>query len=616
MAKLQVRDRSTVHVTKRFLGLNESADGPTTIKDGEAADMVNFCVTDAMHLRTRCGYRKLRDAGTTAIPISFIWNGWLNGAQQCIYAVGGTLYKLAADGTSTAIYTDQDGTAFTGHCNAFDFGGYLYIMTPPNGFWRYDGEQLKSVDGYVPTVLISCDPATGAGTEYEKLNILTNKRKVTYNTDGTTKTFKLLESAISVQSAVWESGVVLSGGSASSSVTAYSVTFDAASNTVTLDNAPLAGTGNLTISYTASGTSKRSQVLGMKYAETYNGSTDCRVFLYGDGTNLALYSGITADAKATAEYFPAFGEVAVDDDNSPITAMIRHYSRLLCYKPDGVFTISYDAITTAEGETVAGFYVRPMNREIGNEMPGQVRQVYNFPRSFSRGSLYDWKQTASFYRDERYAKLVSERVERTLRNADPAKCRAYDDLENHEYLLFLNDTAGTVLVHKYTLDVWYKHTGFPGVECVQRYGDMLLLGMTDGRLLDWSERWVSDAGADIESSWKSAFLDFGMDYMRKNSAEIWVALKPAADSEITITAATDRRVQNTVKTVASRLSTFTEVSFARLSFATNRAPQVKRVKIKCKKFVFYQIKISATSRQSGTTLLGLDHKIRYTSQKK
>ena len=56
--------------------------------------------------------------------------------------------------------------------------------------------------------------------------------------------------------------------------------------------------------YTAKA-SLRTQVTSMRFAETYNGSTDTRVFLYGDGTNKIIYSGINGDTGlASADYFP------------------------------------------------------------------------------------------------------------------------------------------------------------------------------------------------------------------------------------------------------------------------------------------------------------------------
>lgn len=610
MATLQVQDRSMVYKTSKFLGLNESSDGPTSLKNGEAAKMVNFLITESYHLKTRYGYKVLNETRGDDI-ISFLYNGYLDGENVCIYGNKNKIFKLNDDGASYELLSQNIPVELDHPCFSFGFDNAVYILTGQT-MLRYRTEDgIQEVDGYVPTVLILADPSSGAGTEYEGINLLTKKRKVSYSVpdsaEGGVSEFKILETASSVESVV-----------SSVEDLEYIFTFDEKRNVVVLETPVSAGSG-IIISYTAKfplDSSDRESILKMKYAETYNGSTDSRVFLYGDGSNVTYYSGVTAAGKATAEYFPSLNEIAVDSDNSPITAMIRHFSRMLVYKPDGVFTVSYDAMTTAEGDTIAGFYLRPMNRDIGNEMPGQVRQVYNYPRSLSHDMLYDWKQSASFYRDERYAKIVSERVQQTLKNVVPEKCVCFDDMTTNEYLLFMNDEEGTVLVNNYSLDVWYKYTGFKNIAHITRFSGMRLIGTTDGQLLDWSERWATDNGKDIESVWNSAFLDFGMSYMRKNAAEVWVAIKPSSDAEVEVTAKTDRRINNTVKSVVSRLATFWDASFARWSFNTNRTPKVKRVKIKTKKFVYYQICLRTVGRMSGVTVIEMNHKIRFTSQKK
>ena len=43
----------------RFLGVNESGDGDTELKLGEASRMVNFTITDAYNLSLRPGIRRL-----------------------------------------------------------------------------------------------------------------------------------------------------------------------------------------------------------------------------------------------------------------------------------------------------------------------------------------------------------------------------------------------------------------------------------------------------------------------------------------------------------------------------------------------------------------------------
>ena len=43
----------------QFLGLNESADGETELRMGEASHMENFQVTDALNLALRPGIRRV-----------------------------------------------------------------------------------------------------------------------------------------------------------------------------------------------------------------------------------------------------------------------------------------------------------------------------------------------------------------------------------------------------------------------------------------------------------------------------------------------------------------------------------------------------------------------------
>ena len=74
--------------------------------------------------------------------------------------------------------------------------------------------------------------------------------------------------------------------------------------TVTFNSAPPQGTNSVIITY-RKGNGAREEVTKMRFAELYNGAADTRVFLYGDGSNKAIYSGIDMDTSApSAEYFP------------------------------------------------------------------------------------------------------------------------------------------------------------------------------------------------------------------------------------------------------------------------------------------------------------------------
>jgi hypothetical protein len=137
----------------------------------------------------------------------------------------------------------------------------------------------------------------------------------------------------------------------------------------------------ITVTYTK-GNGAASEVKKMRCAELFNGATDNRVFLYGDGSNKTIYSGMNSDTgKPDAGYFPDLYEASIGEANTPITAMIRHYSRLLVFKSNSCWSLQYDLATLVSGEATPAFYVSPVNRQIGNAARGQVILLENNPLS-------------------------------------------------------------------------------------------------------------------------------------------------------------------------------------------------------------------------------------------
>lgn len=595
MATIQSGDSSRIFEIKTFLGLNESRDGDTQLKMGEASSMDNWRVTPEYHLHIRPGIHTLWQFTG---PVRGMWGGDLKGVGKLIAAADGKLWNLLPEGEKEEIGTLTDApTSF------FGFGNKLYIL---NGheYLSYDGEnQAAEVEGYIPLVSTAVVP-TGGGTQLEGVNRLTAKRRVRFSSDGEALEFVLPEQKLkSIDK------VELNGEEAA----AEKYTKDLEAGKVTFLEAPAKGVNNVEVWYTAS-SDLRDQVLKMRFAETYNGSTDTRVFLYGDGTNKTIYSGVTEDGVPSAEYFPDLYEVAVDSANTPITGMVKQFSYLMIFKTDGAFSTQYSALTLPNGDVTAGFYVSPVNKEIGNEAPGQVRAVYNYPRTLYAGNLYDWA-TVSTGRDERRAKIRSDRVTQTMHTADPKKVFCFDNEREQEYYVFLNDELGTALVHRYKYegngDTWYRYTGLPVVAGV-RDGENIYFGLSDGRICQFSEEYKSDDGKSIPCEWRSGNMAFNADYMRKYSSLIWVSLKPDSNARITITATTDKRSTYSVKWVASNLATFTNMDFRHFSFITNRNPQIERVKLKVKKFAFYKLIFECNEDSATTTVLGVDIRVRYT----
>ena len=396
---------------------------------------------------------------------------------------------------------------------------------------------------------------------------------------------------------------------------AESYTADTAAGTVTFPEAPAMGTNTIEIGWTM-GENFRDQVTKMRWGELYAGTQDTRIFLYGDGSNKAIYSGLDYDGNPRADYFPDLNEVSVGDANTPITSMIRHYSRLLCFKESSAWTIQYGTISMADGLVTEAFYVTPVNRSIGNVAPGQVRLVLNSPRTLHGSDVYEWKNSGSYSSnltvDERQAKRISDRIYATVRKFDLERCYCYDDNWAQEYYICHN---GRALVHNYAADAWYYYEDFDAV-CMANFRGELLYGTSDGRLMHFSTDYLSNDGRAIDAYWESGSMSFGQDYQRKYSAMLWVGVKPESSAEVTVTVQTDRSSSYTEKLVTSSLANFAHVNFAKWSFATNRKPQMSRLKIKAKKFVFYKLVFRTSAADSTVTILAADIRVRFTGYAK
>lgn len=112
----------------------------------------------------------------------------------------------------------------------------------------------------------------------------------------------------------------------------------------------------------------------------------------------------------------------IGDENTPITAMIRHYSRLLAFKEDSAYSVQYGTVTNAEGKILPAFYWTQVNKAIGNTAPGQVRLVDNSPYTLFGESVYTWENNSSYSSnltiDERQAKRISDLVWKALQDFD------------------------------------------------------------------------------------------------------------------------------------------------------------------------------------------------------
>lgn len=565
-------------------GLREGARGDR----GEAAEMVNFTVTDRGLLTLRPGVRSLE------LPFSFdlqnqeirgLWAGFLGQEEFLAVATSPAgaygddgdyiqLFRRDSSGFSAAGLLLRPFGAKTAWVHFFTFCGALYALSD-QGYLQISqtgistggvpGLTAKAVEPYVPLVVTGADPA-GGGTALEQINRLTDRRRISYSADGSAA-YQLPQEAAGVER------VQVDEAEATGS-------FNTLTRVFTFHQAPAAGTDNVEFTYLAQ-SSDRDRVLGMRCSETYNGDTDTRLFLYGDGTNTCIYTGVTLAGAPSAAYFPAMNEIRVDGADAPLTALVRHGSSLIALKPDGAWSIVYSPLTLPDGTVTAGFYLRPLHRSLGHYPMGQAVLVENCPRTVMPGALYDWQLPSGYLRDERQAVLISRDVARLLRDRDPRQAVALQDSGRGDYYLF---SGGEALVHRYRLGIWCRYQGaaFQDVRFAEMCaGEPVFAGVRGVYTLDAQAAWdYLPERTAIEARWQSGPVDLDR---RRTLTRVELTLQPESGSGLALRVATDRRgAGDSCAAGAGRLR-YDAVDYARWSYNPSPLPQRRACRLRARK---------------------------------
>ena len=607
MIEIKAAASENVATISCWLGLNENQDGDTLLKSGEAAEMRNFRITRDGSLQKRPGYRTIHTTRTWTGAIGGIWHGFISGTAHTLFAAGGKIYEYDFS-TNAATSVMAAGTSFTAAATAFfGFGDKVYAM---NGheYLEWDGAVppaggFAAPTGYRPLVAVATPPA-GGGTLMESVNRLNGLRRVRFSPTGSATAFVLSEKNLASIDYVRN----LVTNTDYTPTTDYSVNL--ATGTVTFGTAPSAGTNTIEIAYTFP-TDYRSQVAAMRFCEIFNGAQDTRVFLYGDGSNKALYSGIDMSGLSRADYWPDLNDVHVGEANTALTALIRHYSSMVAFKTDSAYAVDYGQITLESGALTSAFYVTPINRAVGNAAPGQVRLVNNNPWTLFGAAAYEWYISGTS-NDERLTNRRSDRVKDTMSALDLSEAAVYDDNERQELYIL---QGGTALVYSYASDAWYKYTGFDFTALITVEG--ALYGCTPaGDIAQFSRAYNSDNGAAIDCYWRSGSMAFKRDWTKKFSGLIFVTIKPEALASVAVTLATNKKSLYPKKIAAYGFTSFCDANFGHWGFATSTKPQTQRLKIKAKKFTYYQLIFESNDDWSTATILSTDIKLRYSGDVK
>lgn len=593
MASISAKTDEKMFTIRTFLGLNENIDGDAKLKIGEASEMRNWRITREGSLKRRPGTRVefVLDPIGENDPVVGLWSGIVRGREEMVAACSNTLYRLYQENGAFRVESIGPISTARGRVLMFPFNGDLYIIDGVE-YYKWNGDELSIVQGDIPCVAVAVPPS-GGGELMDQVNKLSSKRRVWISPDGVGTTFTMPEPFVSVDEVKdLRTNTVLNPGT-------YHWT--EGGTTVRFDEVFSAIPNSYEIQYSVAN-NFRSQIVAMKYAELYSGTQDTRVFLYGDGSNEAFYSGLVTDTGLpSAEYFPDQNEVAVGDKNTPITSMIRHYSSLVCYKTDSTWSINFGITTLDNGSMIPAFYCNPINRIIGNVAVGQVQLLNNDPVTLFNGEIYSWKnnsyQSNALTGDERQAQRISDRIHNTFSGFNAEQCICYDDNANQEYYIACN---GNVLVLNYAANVWYYYTGLDITSFISFHGE-LFFGSSDGKIRRFSEEYLDDDGDEIEAYWESGSMDFGQGYRRKNCAQVWIGLKPDADCAVNVTVQTDRKAEFSDKIVSTD----------RVRNPGTKEPLIARQKLKAKKFTSYKLILKSDGEGNAPTVVSADIRVTF-----
>jgi hypothetical protein len=566
-----------------FLGINKSADGTTEMKTGEARECINFRVTEGYNLKKMEGYKAVFESLGEG-DIHSLCEVKLKGIQMIVFNYEDKLYKRVNQENI------EIGMVANNKLSFFYFNDKLYILDGQK-YRSYDGEELKEVEGYVPKVAINAPPS-GGGTNYEQINLLNGKKHMTFSPDGTATKFVLPEKDLTSIDRVYVKNELLT------------VTKNLEAGTVIFETAPAEGVGTVDIYWTKENTENRALIEKCTQAFIFGGSSDTRVFLYGnpDKKNREYFSGVTTGPSA--EYFPANNYKDIDTDEYAITSMERQYDRQIIFKENktwyGTIESSYDALDMLNTD----FPAYPLNSDIGNVAPGQTRVLLNNPVSINKDGIYEL--VASQVRDERNMQKISKRVDMDFEDVDLSQVITVDWQEKKEFWVHIPQKK-MCWIYNYGNDTWYKRSNIIANSFLVSNGELYFASKGTIYKFDKAER-VDNGKKTIHAICELGFQGFEAEWKKKKIKKVWVMLKPESKAYVRLSYETDRDAKTLIGEAEYNTCDFWHFNFGKFSFLVNLSVKPFRLKTRAKKFAYFSLIIENDRAYENATVTCVDLK--------
>lgn len=595
-----------VKAIKYFKGLN-IAQNETQIQDNQSPDLQNVVPDDRGALDKRYPVVNLFTAiglGVTKALTEYKKStGTIN-----LFAHSDKLYKVDSLtlGTYTLLYT---GLSTNSRIRGFTFNDKFYFLDGTT-YRVYDGSTVATVTGYIPTVTIGT-PATGGGTLFEQLNLISPGFKQQFSAPGGVTTFQLVYTTLDATTIT-----ILVNNVAK--VEGVDFTVNRTTGVVTFTVAPTAGTNNVEITAYKTFSGNQDEIFKC---------TICHIGDIANGINIYLTgnpSFIGRDYRSGLKdptYFPANGFDDVGSNDNPIKGYSRLYGKMIILKKDTIHTRTY-----LENNGDPEYPTETLTGDIGCESTDSICIIDNFPTFLTKKGVYQVVSIDS--QNENSTRHISDNIDRNANLngitglLEMGTLSDYVAVDYKEKYWLMNPTTGIVWLYDYRyiddkspIGQWFRLKNIYA-NCVLNIDDVLYYGDSrkgminkyDTSNLDYSDTEDSTKTA-IDAYWTSKVFDYDTSTNLKLVAKVFFTIKPNNRTSASLYVRSNlRSVFELVKTIGQSLFVYTLIRYSTFTYAGNTFPQETRVKVKSKKTGYYQIKIQNNILSESLGLLNVAFK--------
>lgn len=487
LSKHNIKESFVSLTVREFRGINRTAvSGGADI----AGDIKNFRILEDGSLEKRGGYSQ---AGELPEEIRSSWAGMLGGQPRLILLSEEKVYSHVPESGEYS----QIGVVNTsaGEASFFMLEGRLYLKDG-GGLYMVGEEMLSPAKGYIP--LYGRDwPQTG-GDVYEPINQLSEYIRIRYKITSNTSTVytgftaeQILQ--VRMSGVTYTSGFLNSGKNITLPATAY--------------------TGNIVdicikIGYSFA---ERPMLDSCTGAAVYGGNYDTCVYCFAGNDKARVFRSRYVkkeDVLLSQSYLPESGELyfPVGDDyyvasgGAEVSAVCRHYDRLL------IFGLDDTRMTELYSDIYQDTPAMPINTGVGCLNPGGVALCENDPVTISRDGIYRWTANTD-ERDESSAVKISAPLGDLMNRTYRESAFIFNYREKSEmWIGNPEDGEGRVFVYNYRTGKWYCFTNIHAERFFVYDGRIGFCCGGNVYLLDESS---DDCGREINAVYESGYTDMG-----------------------------------------------------------------------------------------------------------